>query len=133
MADLQDGNAILDDHVGPALPSPHDPSVVVLAVPLHILGACILKLALHQAVTAYHPSVRSVPDASTFLRSPRSCRMRALLPKAFAFRAFPCRHHVFNECHHDSYIPVPLSREFPPVEDGIACSWPRQLRVTVLR
>ena len=46
MADLQDGNAILDDHVGPALPSPHDPSVVVLAVPLHILGACILKLAL---------------------------------------------------------------------------------------
>ena len=26
--------------------TPHDPSVVVLAVPLHISGACILKLAL---------------------------------------------------------------------------------------
>ena len=48
LAHLQDSDTVLDDHAGPALPSPHDPSVVVLAVPLHIhiSGACILKLAL---------------------------------------------------------------------------------------
>ena len=139
LAHLQDSATVLDDHAGPALPSPHDPSLVVLAVPLHIWGACIPKLALRQAVTVYHPSAGNLPDASTFLRSPKSCRMHALLPTAFAFcaslrihRCIMCSTSVIMTSIH-AYIPVPLSREFPPVGDSIPCSWRRQWRVTVLQ
>ena len=67
LADLRDTDTLLYDHVGPAPASPHDPMVVVLAVPLHILGAYIPKLALRSVVSAHNLSVRNVSDEQMYL------------------------------------------------------------------
>ena len=67
LADLRDTDTLLYDHVGPAPPSPHDPTVVVIAAPLHILGTYIPKLALRSVVSAHNLSVRNVSDEQIYL------------------------------------------------------------------
>ena len=120
LADLRDTDTLLYDHVGPAPPSPHDPTVVVIAVPLHILGAYIPKLALRSVVSAHNLSVRNVSDEQIYLTlqnhvcSITCAHIFAHFKRPFAYSSIAYVQQLSPVCLSISTFQFPYSTKFPP-------------------